>query len=78
VVATINSGGVDLLDNAKLIGQFVGLERRTRAGGRDQIDHAPGGHGDLANAVAGAVLASNSPRIANFNRPLPHLELGIV
>jgi hypothetical protein len=78
VVATINSGGVDLLDNAKLIGQFVGLERRTQAGGRDQIDHAPGGHDDLANAVAGAVLASNSPRIANFNRRIEMPVLGIV
>jgi hypothetical protein len=78
VVATINSGGVDLLDNAKLIGQFVGLERRTRAGGRDQIEHAPGGHDDLANAVAGAVLASNSPRIANFNRRIEMPVFGIV
>jgi hypothetical protein len=32
-----------------------GLERRTARGGRDSIDHAPGGHDDLANAVAGAV-----------------------
>ena len=31
-----------------------GLERRTARGGRDSIDHAPGGHDDLANAVAGA------------------------
>ena len=27
--------------------------RRTARGGRDSIDHAPGGHDDLANAVAG-------------------------
>jgi hypothetical protein len=31
VVAQINSGTVDLLDNAKLIGQLIGLERRTRS-----------------------------------------------
>jgi hypothetical protein len=31
----------------------VGLERRTARGGRDSIDHAPGAHDDLANAVAG-------------------------
>src|SRR5262245_64495887 len=32
-----------------------GLERRTSRGGRDSIDHAPGGHDDLANAAAGAI-----------------------
>jgi hypothetical protein len=34
---------------------MVGLERRTARGGRDSIDHAPGAHDDLANAVAGAL-----------------------
>jgi hypothetical protein len=29
------------------------LERRTARGGRDSIDHPPGAHDDLANAVAG-------------------------
>ena len=67
-----------LLDNAKLISQFINLERRARAGGRDQIDHPPGGHDDLANAVAGAVVASNTPRVSNFNRPLQAPALGIV
>ena len=33
--------------------QLVGLERRTARGGRDSIDHAPGAHDDLANALAG-------------------------
>jgi hypothetical protein len=70
LVAVINSGGVDLLDNAKLIGQLVGLERRSRAGGRDQIDHAPGGHDDLANAVAGAVLSENIGGDPRFHRTL--------
>jgi hypothetical protein len=36
-----------------LLVQLVGLERRTARGGRDSIDHAPGAHDDLANAVAG-------------------------
>jgi hypothetical protein len=33
------------------------LERRTNRGGRDSIDHPPGGgqHDDLANAVAGVI-----------------------
>jgi hypothetical protein len=59
LVAVINSGAVDLLDIPKLINQLIGLERRSRAGGRDQIDHAPGGHDDLANAAAGAVLSDD-------------------
>ena len=44
-----------LLDNAKLVGHLVGLERRVARGGRESIDHGPGGHNDLANAAAGAV-----------------------
>jgi hypothetical protein len=36
-----------------LISQLVGLERRVFRSGKDSIDHAPGGHDDVANAVAG-------------------------
>jgi hypothetical protein len=36
----------------------VGLEWRTARGGRDSIDHAPGAHDDLANAVAGLAAAA--------------------
>ena len=42
-----------MLDDARLLTQLVGLERRTARGGRDSIDHTPGAHDDLANAVAG-------------------------
>jgi hypothetical protein len=35
--------------------RWAGLERRTSRSGKDSIDHAPGGHDDLANAVAGVV-----------------------
>jgi hypothetical protein len=52
---TIMSGKADLLDNQHLISQFCGLERRTGRGGRDSIDHRPGAHDDLANAVAGLI-----------------------
>lgn len=41
--------------------QLVGLERRTARGGRDSIDHPPGGHDDVANAVAGALLGASKP-----------------
>ena len=38
----------------RLVNQLCGLERRTARSGKDSIDHAPGGHDDLANSVAGA------------------------
>lgn len=52
----LNSRRAELLDLPKLAAQFVGLERRVARGGRDSIDHAPGAHDDMANAVAGALL----------------------
>ena len=52
----LNSARVELLDSPRLISQLCGLERRTARGGRDSIDHGPGGHDDLANAVAGALV----------------------
>jgi hypothetical protein len=58
----INSKKLDLLDHDRLINQLVGLERRTARGGKDSIDHAPSGHDDVANAVAGvaSLLATGS------------------
>ena len=57
MLPAINSRQVELLDDARLIGQIVGLERRTARGGRDSIDHAPGAHDDLCNAVAGIITS---------------------
>jgi hypothetical protein len=42
----INSGAVDLLDHDRLVLQLTSLEKRTSRGGRDSIDHPPGGHDD--------------------------------
>jgi hypothetical protein len=53
MLPSINSRQVELLDDARLVAQICGLERRTARGGRDSIDHAPGSHDDVANAVAG-------------------------
>src|SRR6516165_664110 len=53
LLPAINSRKLDLLDDARLLTQLVGLERRTARGGRDSIDHPPGAHDDLANAAAG-------------------------
>jgi hypothetical protein len=51
-------GQIELLDNARLKEQLRGLERRTRSGGKDGVDHGPGLHDDLANAAAGAIVAA--------------------
>jgi Terminase large subunit, T4likevirus-type, N-terminal len=52
----LNSRRVALLDDKRLVQQLVGLERKTSRAGKDSIDHAPGGHDDVANAVAGAIV----------------------
>ena len=52
----LNSGRVELLDHPRLAAQLIGLERRTARSGRDSIDHAPGGHDDVANVAAGALV----------------------
>ena len=58
LLPVLNSGRVELLDHAKLIVQLLGLERSTARGGRDSIDHAPGAHDDIANAVAGVIVTA--------------------
>jgi hypothetical protein len=63
----INGRRLDLLDDKRLINQLCGLERRTTRAGKDSIDHAPNGHDDVINAVAGcaSVLSSASSYWAN-------------
>ena len=50
------SGRVRLLDNPRLAAQFGGLERRTSPNGKDRVDHGPGGHDDLCNSAALALV----------------------
>ena len=58
------SGNIELPDDDFLVSQLSNLERRTRSGGKDIIDHPSGGHDDLANAVAGvSYLASKRQRV---------------
>jgi hypothetical protein len=58
--------------------QLTSLERRTSRAGKDSIDHAPGAHDDVANAVAGAlVTAYKAPGDPNFNRKLVYGPAGI-
>ena len=67
----INSGRVELLDHPRLISQLCGLERRTARSGKDSIDHAPGAHDDLINAVAGAVgLVAGEATRSVFSSPV--------
>jgi hypothetical protein len=54
LLPTLNAGLLELLDVPRLAAQLVGLERHVSRSGKDLIDHAPGGHEDLANCVAGA------------------------
>jgi hypothetical protein len=73
----INSKQAALLDLPILQRQLVGLERRTARGGKDSIDHAPGAKDDVANVVAGALLAEGTgdPR---FHRRLEYSTSGLV
>jgi len=66
-LALINSGRVELPPCDRLLNQFTGLERRTSRAGRDSIDHAPNGHDDRANAVAGLIVSTANSNIIPVN-----------
>jgi hypothetical protein len=51
------AGELELVDDETLINQLANLERRTRSGGKDIIDHPRGQKDDMANVVAGLVTA---------------------
>ena len=57
----LNSNRVELLDNHRLAGELVSLERRTARGGRDSVDHPPSGRDDLCNAAAGVLGLCAAP-----------------
>jgi hypothetical protein len=58
----LHSAEVELLDLDILVSQLASLQRRTRSGARDSIDHPPGGHDDCANVLAGVVDAVSQRR----------------
>ena len=75
----INSGAVDLLEHDRLVTQLTSLERRTARGGKDSIDHAPGAHDDVANAVAGAlVTVYKEPGVPGFDQPIVFPKVWVV
>jgi len=62
LLALLNSRRIELVDNQRLAAQLCSLERRTARGGKDSIDHPPGGHDDCANAIAGlAAICTEQP-----------------
>jgi hypothetical protein len=65
-VAPVNAGRVALLDLAVLRAQLIGLERRVARGGRDSIDHGPGGRDDVANAAAGALVLAGAAEATEY------------
>jgi hypothetical protein len=56
------SAEIELLDDAVLVDQIAGLERRTRSGGADIVDHPPGGRDDLANCIAGVAVCAGQKK----------------
>jgi hypothetical protein len=58
MLPAINSGKVELLDNPRLISQLCALERRVARSGKDSVDHPRGGHDDVVNAAALALVAA--------------------
>ena len=52
----IHAGQCELLDNRTLRTQLEGLDRKTARSGRDSVDHSPGGHDDVSNSAAGALV----------------------
>ncbi len=58
-LALFSQGRIEILDHPQLIRELQCLERRTRAGGKDIVDHPRGGHDDYANVTA---LAADAAR----------------
>jgi hypothetical protein len=58
----INSGAVALLEHERLINQLTALERRVARGGKDSVDHPPGGHDDVANVGAAVLVLASAKR----------------
>lgn len=65
LLASVNSRAVDVPEVADLLRELRGLERRRGNAGRDRVDHAPGAHDDLVNALGGVVhlLGAERPEL---------------
>lgn len=62
------SGRARLLDSERLRQQLTGLERRVLPGGRENVDHGPNSHDDVAASAIGAIVAAaDAARRPMFN-----------
>lgn len=66
---------VELLDMKRLTGQLVNLERKTRSGGKDSVDHPIGLHDDIANAAAGACVLTGRSGGGEFYYKLSSVDM---
>jgi len=49
------AGRVRLIDNQRVVDQFVQLRRKVGGSGKESVDHVRGTHDDLANSIAGVL-----------------------
>lgn len=75
-LALVNSGRVSIPNNKRLRTQLASLERRTSRSGRDSVDHPSGGHDDLANCVAGALVEAAAGAGTKYEPICCFIELG--
>ena len=72
------SGRAELLDNQRLFSELRSLQRRTRSGRRDRVDHPPRMQDDLANAGAGVcsllVVGKSYTGVLGYYKMLMHEE----
>lgn len=73
LLPALNAGRVMVLDAPDLLRELRALERRRGPSGRDRVTHPPGGHDDLANAAAGALVQCRqmAPPCGMVLRPAP-------
>lgn len=62
----ITNRTIEMPDSKRLVSQLVGLERRARTSGGEQVTHFPGAHDDLANVVA--LAAAHAKEAYNVRR----------
>ncbi len=67
LVPHVNAATVEIPNNAKLLAEMRGLERRRGTAGRDRVDHRPGAHDDRANSVAGVVYLASATNTYNLD-----------
>jgi hypothetical protein len=61
----VQSGAVELPDDAALLKELRGLVRKRGFAGKDRCDHLPNATDDRANAAAASIYAARAPRYAS-------------